>query len=350
MATTPKSRHQGARRKAVSFKDVARLAGVSTATVSRALSQPERVAAPTLDRVREAVRQLKLVVNVSARALRFQCSHSLLMIAGDPGNPFNGEVIQGALRRAEQLGYTLILSEHDGPPFEVVRKALSSRQVDGVALMWRHLADDDQHHRLQEEFGSAPIVGVRQGMRIPPYPHVSIDNMGAAYALANKVVSLGHRRIAVVRPSGDMEAVEARLDGFRRAFSNATEGPIDAPLLMTELSIEGGRRAAEMCMRLQERPTAILCTNDLIAAGLMSALQSRSISIPNEISVTGFDDLPIVECLSPSLTTIRQPRAGIGSACIDLLIQRLNSPAVPDNIVLSTPLLLRDSLSHPAEE
>lgn len=317
---SPNSRQQGTKRKAVSFKDVARLAGVSTATVSRALSQPDRVAGPTLDRVRDAVQKSKLVVNVSARALRFQRSHSLLMMAGDPGNPFNGEVIQGALRRAEELGYTLILSEHDGPPFEVVRKALFSRQVDGVALMWRHLVDDDQYHRLMEEFGAPPIVRVRQGMRTPPYPHVTIDNIGAAYKLAREVLSLGPRSIIVVRPGGDMEAVDARLEGFRRAFSTVTEGTINAPVLTAELSMQGGRRAAEVCLKLQNKPTAILCTNDLIAAGLMSELQSHSISIPTEISVTGFDDLPIVECLSPGLTTIRQPRDRMGSACIDLLV------------------------------
>jgi LacI family repressor for deo operon, udp, cdd, tsx, nupC, and nupG len=342
-------RHSGVRRrrKAVSFRDVAELAGVSTATVSRALSRPEMVASSTLERVNEAAKRSNLVVNAAARAFKVQRSNTLLVVAGDPGNPFNGEVIRGAVRRAHELNFAVMLSDHVRSASDQVRDFLSSRRGDGVALLWQHLSDADAYRALMEDFGEPPIVGVRQGRHAPPYPHVALDNEAAAYQLAKHIMGMGHTRIVVVAANDAHEAVADRIQGTRKAMAEGHLWFDEAAILHTKLSTEGGRRAAQKLLQRQVHPTAVICTNDLIAVGLVAEVLRQGLSVPFDISVTGFDDLPMVDCMRPALTTVRQPREDIGRHCVDLLVRLVTGKDTPQSTQLEMPLILRDSVAAP---
>lgn len=339
---------QAKRRKAVSFRDVAKLAGVSTATVSRTLSHPDMVSESTRQRVEAAISQSNMVVNAAARAFKVQHSNILLMVAGDPGNPFNGAVIRGALRRARELGYALILSDDSRPASDQVREFLLSRRGDGVALLWRHLLDERTYRSLVDEFGKPPIVGVRQGSHVPPYPHVVLDNEAAAYRLARHVLAQGHRRISIVAAGGNGDVIRARIAGIKAAMREKSMTLFPERVMYVDLSSQGGRVAAQSLAASSALPTAVMCTNDLIAAGLVSELMNLGYAVPKDVSVTGFDNLELVDCLQPALTTVHQPREEIGSRCIDLLVQSISSDTAATSMHLDLPLVLRASVAAEA--
>lgn len=316
----PASEQPAARRKPATLIDVAGLAGVSTATVSRALSHPQRVSPQTRETVLRAIRELDFVANAAGRSLKEQRTKTMLIDAGDLGNPFNGEVLRGAQIRAHELGYSLVLGPPNGAAKdEATLSFLRSGRVDGLALLWDPFLTPDDLIRLGSQFPLPPIVGVREGGATPPYPHVSLDNEAAARDMAGLFLRTGHRTFAIVTTNDGRSPEADRVRGMLDALSETgIQVPDDWIFECTQSTVDGRAIAASLS-RLRALPSAILCTNDIVAAGVIAGLSDLGFRVPRDVSVSGFDDLEMVDCLDPPLTTVRQPRELIGRTTVELL-------------------------------
>lgn len=326
------------------IKDIARVAGVSTATVSRALSDSSLVTNATRDKVREAASKLNYRLNVRARNLRIQKSMAVLLVVRNMTNPFYLEIFKGVEAVARAAGYVLLMGntedddDRDIEYFDMLRDG----RADGMILMTGKLPQD--HEVLRAASGMAPIVVALEAVDNCKLAHIQIDNCNAAKQAVNHLVSLGHRRIAHI--CGPLPEIlgRLRLQGYRVAMAEAGLDIPDGYEPVGDYSIHSGQRC---CCRLFDRddpPTALFVANDEMAFGAIGELRRRGMSVPQDVSVIGFDDLFISQSYSPPLTTISQPRMEIGRTAMTMLLDIIGARLTgPRTIELPTELILRDS-------
>lgn len=325
---------RGADAAPVRIADVARRAGVSTATVSRALANPDIVNAETRERVLEAVRATGYTPNVAARNLRARRSMMVLVVVPDIGNPFFSEVLRGVDETLSAAGYGLIIGNL-GQRAELEDRFVDvafAGQVDGVLLLngailagrGRSLAD-----------ASVPLVAACEVVPGAGIPQVEVQNREAAGLVARHLVGLGHRRLGYIQgpPANILE--RERFRGFRDALEeigaeagDVGEGPDAGPaeIVVTfpgDFSFEAGSRAATAFLALGDRPTAIFAANDEMAIGFIKAVTAAGLRVPEQVSVVGFDAIDFSEYCEPTLTTIVQPRGAIGRKAAEMLLARM---------------------------
>ncbi|MBI1620849.1 LacI family DNA-binding transcriptional regulator [Aquamicrobium zhengzhouense] len=324
------------------IKDIAERAGVSPATVSRALSGSGLVAEPTLSRIRETARAMNYRPNVSARNLRTQRSMSVLMVVRDISNPFYLEVMKGVEEAASDAGYSVLMGNTQNNPrreteyFDMLRDG----HADGMILMTGKLPP-----RLESE-GSAlsqlPLVVALETIEGYGLPHVQIDNRGASREAVEHLIGLGHRRIAhLTGPLPELMAT-LRRDGWREAMQAAG---LDIPAAYEQRGdylLRTGQELTAKLWELPEPPTAIFCANDEMAFGAIHELRRRGLDVPADVSVVGFDDIYLSQALFPPLTTVSQPRAEIGRKAMSLLLDVIGEADLPpDPVVMPTILKIR---------
>ncbi len=322
--------------------DVAAVAGVSTATVSRVLSQPERVAEATRQRVLEVVQSLGYAPNVAARTLRTLRAAKILLTVPDISNPFFASIIRGAEEAARDAGYAVVVGDtrHDPQVEDQYAEMLSRREVDGLIFLG-HRLPENLSPLLSRPGIAAPVVN---GCEYSPdlgVPSVHIDNAAASGDALEHLIELGHRDIGIItgplispisrdRLSGAMEAVERH--GLRDC-----------------LRVQNGDYSAKLAFELtgdllKQNVTAIFCFSDEMAMGAISAIGAAGLTCPGHVSVVGFDDLPTARFFQPALTTISQPKGLIGQRTVELLVEILRDPGSPiRQITLPHELIVRDS-------
>lgn len=320
--------------------DVARLAGVSTATVSRVLAEPDRVAPKTRARVQEAVARLGYVPNPAARTLRSQKTRMVLVVLPDLENVFFSKILRGIEETLAAAGHGMIIA--DLPPGSERGPAIAGfarRQVDGVILL--------NGRTLGAEAAGVPTIGLCEAIPDAAFPQIVVDNRAAASRVVRHLAALGHRRIAhLVGPAGNVLEVE-REAGYEDGLA-AAGLPFDPDLVWPgDYTLEAGARAAARLAALPRRPTAVFCSNDTMAIGLVGALAEAGLSVPDDVSVAGFDDIEFAAMSRPALTTIRQPRRLLGQAAAETLLARLAGGAPPPLRVLETELVIRASTGPP---
>ncbi len=325
------------------IRDVARAAGVSTATVSRVLNGSTRVSGDACLRVQAAAASLDYWPNPAARSLRQNRTHLLGILLPDLFGEFFSEVIRGIDHEARKERFQILVSSSHAGTEAIATAARSMRgRVDGLIVM---APDAGSPHLIERMTRKLPVVLLNTGPTVAGCRAISVANVDGARAAVNHLLELGHRRVAIVRgPRGNVDAAE-RLRGYREAMANAGH-PI--PL---ELEIEGdftessGYRAAASVLALNPRPTAVFAANDYMAIGLMSALAEASIRVPEDMAVAGFDDIPIAHYLRPALTTVQVDAYELGSRAMRLLISALAAdgvaPFLPE--VLPATLVVRES-------
>ncbi|NOZ31830.1 MAG: LacI family transcriptional regulator [Alphaproteobacteria bacterium] len=306
------------------IQDVARHANVSTATVSRALSQPGQVSKAARERVTRAVSETGYIVNQAARSLRARTTRTILVALPDISNPFFSTILDSIERTIADRGYaTLITNRGRGSkPHERLAGHLRSNRADGIILM-DGLADLADVLRLYGPGDTAPVVIACEAIENVNLPTVKTDNQGASAIAVDHLAKLGHRRIGhVTSPAGNVLGRE-RGRGFRDGL--IAHGIEFDPILETEgdFKAESGARAAQYFLGLDHPPSAIFCDNDIMALGLISELRSKGYSVPDDFSVVGFDDIEVAARLSPPLTTMRQARPRIGFLAANALIDIL---------------------------
>ena len=326
------------------IKDIARVAGVSTATVSRALSDSSLVTDATREKVREAASKLNYRLNVRARNLRIQKSMAVLLVVRNMRNPFYLEIFRGVEAVARAAGYVLLMGNTEDDPereaeyFDMLRDG----RADGMILMTGTLPDS--HAVLDTEAGIAPIVVALEAVENCRLAHVRIDNCTAAKQAVRHLAALGHRRIAHI--CGPLPEIlsRLRLDGYRKAMAEAGLAIPDNYEPVGDYSIRSGRECCAGLFDADSPPTALFVANDEMAFGAIGELRRRGLRVPEDVSVVGFDDLFISESYSPPLTTISQPRVEIGRTAMTMLLDIMGARrTAPETIEMRTELVVRQS-------
>jgi len=326
--------------------DVARIAGVSIATVSRAVHFPERVADTTRKKVNQAILVTGYTTNAMARSLRVGRSNAILVLAPDIGDPNFATTLIGIETEARTHGFAILIGHTQNDPERALDylRYVTSHQAAGMILFTGRLPAGDAVSSMP----LPPIVAAFEPIEDSPYPYVGVDDFAGARKATEHLLAAGHREIAFVGETKMQISYRRRRAGFDAAME-AAKLPRVAPLILEgDGTISAGYQAVELCFMRDRLPTAFMCVNDYTAIGVMNALTARGYNIPLDFSVTGFDDVPQATYVTPALTTIRQPRSIIGKLAITKLIQmiadRPKTEAPAETLILPE-LVLRGSVT-----
>jgi LacI family repressor for deo operon, udp, cdd, tsx, nupC, and nupG len=335
--------------RAVRIQDVARLADVSTATVSRALASPERVSPEARARVLEAIAKTGYVPNPAARSLRSQKTYMVLVVLPDLSNTFFSKILRGIEERLFEAGYGMIISDLDGSPEKEAHFAAftAAGRVDGAILLNGHLFGQSREGEGTPAKTGIPLVALCEAIPAADIPQIEIDNRAAAGRMTQHLASLGHRTIAYVSGPPNNILERERFLGYQDGLK-AAGLPFDPALVLPgDYTIESGMIAGQSLVARPTRPTAVFCTSDEMAIGLMRTLLSAGLKVPEDMSVAGFDDIEFAAVAEPALTTIHQPRRELGQTAASVLIDLLQGRSAPRRMRLETELVLRDSVAPP---
>jgi LacI family transcriptional regulator len=327
--------------------DVARLAGVSLGSASRALSVPDQVKPQTLASVQRAVEQLGYVRNGAAQALASRKTRTVAAIYPTLNNPIYADSIQSLQQTLWGYGYQLLIASHEYRPareLEVLR-AILERGVDGLVLVGTDHPPEVIELTRQYDLPYVLTWSVDETQ----YPHcVGFSNFEAAYRLARRIVEFGHRRVAMCGGStAGNERVRARQAGTRAALREAGLDLRPDWIVEAPFTFEGGRQALRELWDSEERPSVVICGTDLQAIGLLDECRAKNIRVPEDLSVTGFDDIEQARLTQPPLTTVRVPSLEIGARAARHLMALIDGRSGEDEIVLDAPVVERDTLSRP---
>jgi LacI family transcriptional regulator len=326
--------------------DVASHAGVSIKTVSRVINGEPNVSEKTREKVQSSIEVLGYQPNLSARQLASKRSFVVALLYDTflAASSYVMKVQFGVIQRCHQEGYELLIhpitTQATHRPKDV-HAFLKRTRVDGVILT-PPLSDDENMAHLFDEL-NIPYVRISPVEDRPRASCVRTDDKAAVEDLTDKLIQTGHRKIAFIAGRADHKAVTERKKGYEAAI---TQHALDLPSHFTQQgasTFESGYQSAKTLLLNIPRPTAIVCANDEMAAGALSAAHDLKIQIPQELCVTGFDDADLATQCWPSLTTIRQPMQAMGEEAANLLLKALKQPSVHEEVMLKTELIERAS-------
>ncbi|MEM7189202.1 MAG: LacI family DNA-binding transcriptional regulator [Pseudomonadota bacterium] len=330
------------------LEDVAKAAGVSTATVSRCLNLPDRVQEKTRNRVTQAIEDLGYTPNFGARAMAAKRTYTIGAVIPTMENAIFARGIQAFQEALHERGYTLLVASSAYRPEveeEQIRK-LIARGADGLLLIGQD-RDAAIYDFLSRHKISALIAWIYADNA--PLPCVGFDNYGAMQRLAERVIALGHRRIAMISGINDgNDRARMRVEGVRAALAANGLDPSTLRCIETRYSIECGGEAFDELIASGINPTAIMCGNDVLAVGAIKRAQARSIKVPEDISITGFDDIELSQIIEPELTTVHVPHREMGRKAAEVLIRSLEGEGAGRSIELAPSIRMRASLGPPA--
>ncbi|PRA82186.1 LacI family DNA-binding transcriptional regulator [Microbacterium sp. MYb66] len=312
---------------AVSVRDVAAAAGVSVGTVSNVLNQPDKVAAATVQRVQAVIAELGFVRNDAARQLRAGRSRSIGLVVPDAGNPFFADVARGAEARADDDLLSVLLGNSDEDPVreDNYLDLFREQRVNGVLIT---PASDDVDKLVRVQSAGIPVVLVDHEVAGSAFCSVSVDDVEGGFLAAQHLLQIGRRRLVFVGGPGSITQVAHRLEGARRAVDEVPGATLEV-IRMPALTVLHGRAAGEEIAAREgaDRPDAIFAANDLLAVGLLQALTMfRTLRVPEDIALVGYDDIDFATATVVPLTSIRQPAQLIGRTAVELLLRSIRDP------------------------
>ncbi len=325
------------------ISDVARLAGVSTATVSRALSNPSLVSEATREAVRGAIAATGYRLNETARNLRHRRTGGILALVPNLANPFFSQILSGVASVLGPAGYNLLIADTRTAGADRLLDYAEPSRSDGLIIL-------DGSLPVSALTGRIPIVEACEWVPGLVAPRVKIDNRSAAGLAVQHLADLGHVRIGhVVGPAGNVLSV-ARLAGYEDALRSRGLPLVQSAIYQGDFSLESGRAAAALWLQQPQetRPTALFLASDAMACGFIGEVQRHGLTVPRDVSVVGFDDIELIAHISPPLTTIRQPRTAIGQVAAERLLNRLRSiDDTDEDTILPVELIIRASTAAP---
>ena len=330
--------------------DVARLAGVSVATASRSLTRARRVDPRLQARVLAAATELSYAPNPHARALAQATDASVGVVVHDVSDPYFSEIVSGMLNAADSDRLILFCNTYRDPGRELAYvRHFRAQRVQAVVLAGSGLEDRQFSTAMAEQIVGLESAGGRVvliGRHYAPGDAVLPDNFGGARALATALAELGHRRVGVIAGPPQLTTTADRLAGFRRGLQEAgLELPPQA-VVTGDFSRDSGERAVGALLGATAGLSAIFACNDVMAVGALRALRERGLRVPDNVSVAGFDDIPIVRDVCPPLTTVRVPMARMGELALRMVIEDSGSSALRVEH-LPTEVVLRASTGPP---
>ncbi len=334
--------------KSITIKDVAKVAEVSTATVSRVLNSPETVSPNTRQAVLRAAERTGYQLNLAARNLRIKQTGSITVFVPDLSNPFFSHILAGIEAEAARAGKSVFLLNTQGPQAggpDTWLQYVTPARTDGIIIL-----DGTLKKGLLEEKHiagvSPPVVFACEWAPMDKFPSVRTDNQLGARLAIKHLLDLGHRKIGhVPGPEWNVLAKE-RLIGTQECLQEAGIPFHDPWMFDGDFTIQAGVDAAQRFLNMSDRPTAVFCACDVTAIGFISELHAAGLVVPKDVSVVGFDDIDIAKRFIPSLTTIYQPREEIGRNAVKMLTNVMNGTipqAYHKPTVLPVQLVARDS-------
>ena len=326
----------------VTIKEVAKKAGVSTATVSRVFNNTGLVDAETRRRVQAVAKELRYIPNAVGRSLSTKRTDAIGLLLPDLHGEFFSEVIRGADQSAQQNRYHLLVSSSHTSR-AVLEEALQVMRgrVDGLIIMSPHL---DAHTLEANLPKSLPVVLLNCQVADTHFDSFNIDNFSGARQMVRHLLEHGHHSIAIIKGTEkNLDALE-RLRGYRQAMQDNGRHP-ECYEINGDFSEASGYDAAKRILTLQPRPTAIFASNDSMALGALSALREIGVEVPRELALAGFDDIPVARYLSPALTTVHVSISELGAMAMQKLFEALREKNnhLKRHQLLPTKLVVRDS-------
>ncbi len=342
-----------ARKKKTTLNDIALTTGVAPMTVSRVVNGTGYVSKETKEKVLLAVKKMSYRRNGVARNLKRQRTETVGLVLGDLSNPYSTEIANAVRETLSVRGYNLFIciSEHSAKEDVIAFESLVDHNVDGIIVATRSNKDGD---RLLTTIADSnlPMVVVGRDFLHDSVDYVTADNLTGGFEATQHLIDLGHRRIAFIGAGFESRSSLKRLQGYLKALEkHGIE--IDERLITgrKEPDVPGystekiGYEAMKRLLSLPNRPTAIFARNDFTAIGAMSAIKEAALSIPKDIAIVGFDDIPLAVHMMPSLTTIRQPMRFLGRLAAEMLLRRISNddPIEREERVLDCELIVRES-------
>ncbi|WP_345829601.1 ribose operon transcriptional repressor RbsR [Erwinia sp. HDF1-3R] len=322
------------------MKDVARLAGVSTSTVSHVINNNRFVSEAVREKITSAIAELNYAPSALARSLKLNQTRTIGMLLTASSNPFYSEVVRGVERSCYERGYSLILCNTEGDENRMNRslETLLQKRVDGLLIMCTesHLPSAD----ILNRYPSIPSV-MMDWAPFKGSSDIIQDNSLLGGEMATRfLISRGYRRIACIAGPQDKTPARLRLEGFQRAMKSAGLPVPPSCVVSGDFEFEGGFNAMNQLLSLSPLPEAVFTCNDAMAVGGYHALFQAGLSVPQDIAVIGYDDIELARYMTPPLTTIHQPKDELGELAIDTLLHRLGEPGDSQQLLILTPELV----------
>ena len=328
--------------------DVAKIAGVSTATVSRVINSPETVRKQTRDRVCDAMKLCRYKYNSLARGFVTKRSQTIGLIVPTITNPIFAESTRGVQDYANKHNYQVILGNTDYRQEKETKlvQVFREMQVDGMLITTTNLKSRMLKELQEDRF---PFVLLYSTVRKGPMSCVGVDNFLGGYKATEHLIKLRHQRIAMLAGSFSFsDKSYHRWYGYRKCLRD--NGICYNPdyLIQSSYSLESGRQGVIRLMSLEQRPTAVFCSNDYLAIGAMEGARDEGLRIPEDLSIVGFDDIPMTSFIVPALNTIRQPAYDMGVVGAQVLLNHISVPSEKAvHRLLQTRLIVRESATIP---
>lgn len=331
----------------MNIAEIARRASVSTATVSRTINQSGPVKAATARKVWRAVAELNYYPNSHARALVSGRSRLIGLIVSDITNPFFPELIRAFEGLAGQQQYDVLLTSTDYQTTRMTTclRRMLERKVDGVAIMTSEM-DMGLIRELSRR--GVPIVFMDVGQMGPRMSHVSIDYGNGVRQAVDHLVALGHRHLSFITGPLDLHSARTRRQAFLDGLRQHGITPERRLIREGTHTADGGFKAMTALLRLSRRPTAVVASNDWTAIGALRAMHAAGVRVPEDMSIVGFDDIPLATYTSPALTTVRMSAADVGSTAFEALFRLIGGERLEGDVYqVPTRLIVRESTSKP---
>lgn len=329
------------------MKDIARLAQVSTSTVSHVINGSRFVSDEIREKVMRIVVELNYTPSYIARSLKVKATKTIGLLVTATNNPFFSEVMAGVEQYCQKNQYNLIIATTGGDAKRLQQnlQTLIHKQVDGVLLM----CGDSRFQADMELAVSLPLVVMDWWFTELNADKILENSERGGYLATKSMVDAGHQKIGIITGNLRKSVAKNRLQGYKKALSEANIVLNPDWIVESHFDFEGGIVGAQKLLALSDRPTAIFCCSDTIAIGAYQAIQNQGLRIPQDISIMGYDDIELARYLFPSLSTISQPKAELGKLAVETLLQRIQEPNENyRTLVLEPTCILRESISSPS--
>ncbi len=341
------------RRQEISIEDIARAAGVSHSTVSRALRDSSLISIEVRERIQRLAREMGYTPNAIARSLQNQQTNTIGLVVTSIADPFWGDVMKGVEEVARAAGFSVFLStSHNHPDQEMtIIETFHRRRVDGILVAASRISSIHKE-RLDRIQVPTVLINSQAESQHQLLHWVTVDDRKGAWLAVEHLLQLGHRSIGYLGTENRPRSNRHRLEGYQQALAAAGISCRDAWAVIasdTDTSYEEDVTVGQALLPrlLDAGVTAVFCYNDMLAIGALLACRKRGIFVPEELSVIGFDDIQMADYVTPRLTTIQQPKVRLGQLAMEMLLDQLNARPM-QNHVLSPTLKLRDSTALPS--
>ncbi|HFG2186279.1 TPA: substrate-binding domain-containing protein [Vibrio cholerae] len=327
------------------MKDIARLAGVSTSTVSHVINKSRFVSDEIAERVNNAAQQLNYAPSALARSLKMNRTKTIGMLVTTSTNPFFGEVVKGVERSCYHQGYNLILcnTEGDNQRMKASINTLLQKRVDGLLLMCSTL--EGERLDVFDRYPDIPIVVMDWGPILFASDKIQDNSLQGGYMAAKHLIECGHKEIGCITGPLIRHQAQMLYEGYKRALAEAGIAINPDWIVESDFECEGGYQAFEKLYERGKLPSALFVSNDMMAMGVIQAASQRGLRVPDDLSLIGYDDVHIAKFMTPALTTIHQPKYRLGKAAVDTLLYRLENPDTTAQVVQLEPtLVVRNSV------